>query len=141
MLKPYYYVAILLGTAVSNSTLANCTTSPTFNSGGLKNALKGKTICYPGSQEEHHGNGNAESELWDYKTGNTSDPVDPRKQIGTWGVSGNPAQVEYNYNDGTNSSGPFVFTPHDNGGGSISFCSGSTEVVLATIEPGFSGCP
>ncbi len=135
MLKPYYYSAFLLSAIISGNAFADCTT-PIYTAAELSAALGGNTICYAGSQEEHHTGG----QLWDTKS--STDPTDPTRQIGSWGVINNhpaAAQIVYSYFKGTDLAGPFTFTPHNDGGSNISFCIGSTVAQAATIVAG-NGC-
>ncbi|WP_305908357.1 hypothetical protein Q9L42_011030 [Methylomarinum sp. Ch1-1] len=134
MFKTNHFFTIVLSFLITNYAAANCS-SPSVTGQSLIDALTGNTVCTSDSQEEHHSGG----QLWDYKTGDTSDPVDPRKQIGSWGIAAD--QVTYNYDDGTNTSGPFTFSLHYNGGNSYSFCQGASEIVTATIISGVNvGC-
>ncbi|NOQ14289.1 MAG: hypothetical protein GQ583_07430 [Methyloprofundus sp.] len=132
MLKFYHYSAFFLSAIMTGSALADCST-PTYNRLiDLKRALRGNKLCYPNHQEEHLGNGT----LRDTKTGDLNDPVDPRIAVGTWAIingTGGTFNVEYNYSKGGDSAGPFIFTPHNNGDGTISFCNGNSLSVTATV--------
>ena len=100
-------------------------------------------------QEEHLGDGGGD--LYDYKLG-PGHPVDPRRQLGTWAVTGNGANsvVTYNYT---------AFVPNDtrtmevwhNDDGTYSFCDVSSsdppepdefheDIVATSIQSG-TGSP
>ena len=118
--------AIVLG-FVSQGAVAACsqpaaTQVSNNTTPSLATLLSGNTVCATRGgdrwQEEHHGTGAAGSELWDYKLGD-GDPVDPRKQVGTWVVSGTGANtvITYDYGGGTQ----YIYKVWDNGGGVYSF--------------------
>ena len=102
--------------------------------------LTGNTVCVPpvsqptmDAQEEHLAGG----QLFDYKRG-PADPVDPRKQIGTWsvtGIDGRGVYVTYDYGGGK----IFTYSVWDNGDGTHSFCSANPE-IKAKIKSGGGGC-
>jgi len=146
--------ALLLASAITGEAMADCSTTPVTN---LDTLLLGNTVCdatakydtcakHPGPgcivtmgiQEEHL----AGSQLWDYKMGNT-DPIDPRKQVGTWSVANNcstdpsaPATVSYTYNV----PGP-AYKVYSTVDGNYDFCDGTTKVASVTIIPGTNiGC-
>lgn len=128
--------------ACSDPQIVDATGDP-----ALTTLLSGNTVCVSSStpgwggwenQEEHLAGG----ALWDYKKG--TDPVDPRTQVGTWGVSTTGGEVIYNYDDGKgNTSGPFSFTVHSADNVNLSFCDASNaEIVAATLKSGTgTGCP
>ncbi|GMV45412.1 MAG: hypothetical protein AMXMBFR66_08100 [Pseudomonadota bacterium] len=102
--------------------------------------LTGNTACVPpvtqptmDAQEEHLAGGL----LFDFKRGPV-DPVDPRKQIGTWSVSGADGRgvfVTYDYGGGK----IFTYSVWDNGDGTHSLCSANPE-IKARIKSGGGGC-
>jgi len=110
----------------------------------LPTAISGKLICGQRAgapadannrwQEEHVVAG---GQLFDYKLG-PGHPVDPRKLVGTWSITGNGAntRVEYRYGSGSTTSGPYPHSVHDAGGGTYEFCTGpgGTLVARAVIQ-------
>ena len=139
--------AALLG-AIAAPAVADCgSTTQITDPLKLFQTLGNNTVCVSNgsngweSQEEHLTVPDASGyQLFDYKRGNT-DPIDPRKQVGSWSISTSDAgtAVTYLYTDGGQTSGPYSFTVHNNTDGTISFCSGAKEVV-ATLRPIGSGC-
>lgn len=137
--------AIVL-TLASNAAVAACSppgASRVTNTGGnaaLTNLLSGNTVCAVRGgdrwQEEHQAGG----QLWDYKRGD-GHPVDPRKQIGTWAVTGQGANtvVTYTYDGGPS----YTFGVWDDQDGTYSFCeAGVLNVDNATVVSGVNvGCP
>jgi len=147
--------ALLLSSAMAGEAMADCATNPVTN---LNTLLSGNTVCdatatydtcikHPspgckptvmGIQEEHL----TGSQLWDYKKGD-GDPIDPRKQVGTWSVANNcstnptaPATVSYTYNV----PGP-AYKVYSTVDGNYDFCDGTTKVASVTIIPGTNiGC-
>ena len=156
--------AIFLVVAVGQASAA-CTDPQVTDSTvpNLQTVLEGHTVCTTRTvtvgtgtrtdkyQEEHHSgdvvNG---APLWDYKLGD-GDPMDPRKQVGTWAIvgTGPGTQVEYSYGAGTplpgDPAGPYRFSVHHAAGGgtAYTFCgeSNTSEVLNATVIPSGSGCP
>lgn len=126
-------------------SFADCTTTQVVDA-ALPNLLRNNTVCgkpgatYSGDaddrwQEEHIAIGitATKGDLFDYKKG-PSHTVDPRKQVGTWAVSGSGVNtiVTYDY-DGT----VFNYNVFDNGSGSsYSFCTAGAEVVVAKVQSG-----
>ncbi len=150
MMKPIIFTCtLLLASAATGEAMADCSTNRVAGGNALRDLLRANTICVPeagggwNSQEEHHANG----ELWDYKLGN-NDPVDPRKQVGTWSATnGANARVSYIYFGSPDTpSGPFqVYLKSGNLGeaGSIyDFCTGSggAPVVTGTLKGARGGC-
>jgi len=140
-------VAILVGT-VAGVARADCGSATQITDPlTLFQTLGNNTVCVSNgshgweSQEEHLTVPDASGyQLFDYKRG-TTDPIDPRKQVGSWSISTSDAGtvVTYLYSDGGQTSGPYSFAVHNNTDGTISFCSGAKEVV-ATLKPIGSGC-
>lgn len=106
----------------------------------LDTLLSGNTVCATRGgeswQEEHHSSG----QLWDYKLGD-GHPVDPRKQLGSWTITGNGSgantAVQYSYSDG----GTYTYEVWLNTDGSYSFCDAGTVNLDATVRPGINtGC-
>ncbi len=103
------------------------------------NLAAGSTMCASRGgdswQEEHHTNG----QLWDYKLGD-GHAVDPRKQVGSWVVTGAGAATEVTYTY-TGGSPVYSFKVYDDGG-SYSFCNGTTANIDAvTVLSGINiGC-
>lgn len=128
-----YASALLLASTMTGEAMAACTTGGSWTQVTTlvttltnNNAALGMTACSlagQGTQEEHHN----DNTLWDYKLGN-SDPIDPRKQIGTWSVANDgttSATVSYLY-DGVTNSGPYtVYTDGTN----YDFCDGTNTSV------------
>ena len=137
-MKRQIAVGIVLFAGFSGGVIAapNCTTPNRVNGSALTTLISGNTVCATRGadkwQEQHRIGG----QLWDFKKG-SSDPVDPSKQVGTWGIASN--NVTYSYTGGPS----YTYTVHDEGGGaSYSFCSnGSVVVSGATFKPGNSSCP
>jgi len=137
MLKFHHYGAFFLSAIVTSNAFADCS-SPTYLAGALRNELRNTTICYPNHQEEHRGRGR----LFDYKEGR-GDPVDATIQVGTWEIINNdpsPATIVYTYSKGTDTAGPFTFTPHNNDGDSITFCGSGSEITASIVRGFGSGC-
>lgn len=136
-MKRSIILGAVLGAFVSEGAIAACA-SPSVQVTDIAGLLSGNTICSGTApnfnwQEEHHADGT----LWDYKKGD-GDPVDPRKQVGSWQVSGNT--ISHSYAQGSASSGPFSFEVWDNGDGTYSFCGATT--VDFTVKTGVNvGCP
>lgn len=112
------------------------------NGGQLKNeevsiAISGKTVCATlGSQkwQEYHTSGGS---LIDYKKGPTH-PVDPSKQVGTWGTGGTGGNSLVTYNYGT--GGTYSYKIHFNGG-NYTFCGVSGAPTLdVTLLSGQVSC-
>lgn len=141
---------ILMGTillaGMADGSFADCTstqvtdtTTPT-----LFDFLKNNTVCVSDgsggwkNQEYHSTNPSGSGyELIDWKMG--SDPKDPTGKVGTWNVSGTGGAntfVTYVYDDG----GTYQYTVHDNGGGSITFCEGTTPNATASYYSGQVAC-
>lgn len=129
--------ALLLASALTGEAMADCTNNQVTDIG---NRLLSNTACSAtgqGTQEEHYGSITG-GDLWDYKTGNVSHPVDPRRKLGTW--SSNGTTVTYTYDAfGSATSGPY--TVFSTGGSNYDFCSGSTVVASITVKSGTNvGC-
>lgn len=139
-MKRLIITGIVLLAGISGQAAADCISNRISGGNNLLTLLSGNTVCgQRGSgatqeqwQEEHLSGG----QLWDFKRG-TSDPVDPRKQVGTWSASnGANAAVTYSYTGG---AGPYTYQVYRVGAvGSnrYSFCTGSTEVVQIRLQTG-----
>lgn len=139
-MKRISIVGCILVALWAGQASADCTTSPLLTGTKITMMLSGKQVCaspgtgYPGNpanrwQEEHMANG----QLWDYKLGPT-DPVDPRKQVGTWSVTGD--KITHTYTGGQSYSYDVrMISPTQ-----VSFCVGSAEHAVANIiAPGPCG--
>ena len=131
----------------AGSALADCNSTQVQDT-ALTTLLNGKLVCgRPGPgrttgkptdrwQEEHLSGG----QLWDYKKG-VGDKIDPRKEVGSWSVSGTGTATRVNYTYGSTYS--YFLSVHQNTGGTYSFCTapGGSEMVVANIVPNTgSGC-
>ena len=127
---------VVLGTFAS-AAAANCTTDPIVTGAALDTLINGKLVCgspgpnYPGGalsadrwQEEHLV---PSLQLWDYKLG--ANPIDPRKQVGTWLIANN--QITHSYTGG--SSYTWDVRQNQASRNLFSFCKGAEEHVRAVI--------
>ena len=144
-MKPIIVTSFIVCSVVAGEAMAALCDAPSrVNGNALTTLLTNSLVCgrpaagYGGSssdrwQEEHISGGN----LFDYKKGPV-DPVDPRKQVGSWSIAAN--QVTHSYTPGGAS---YTWTVHLISGNTYSFCTGTggSEVVRAFIAPnGGSGC-
>ncbi|MBI3772163.1 MAG: hypothetical protein HY272_05650 [Gammaproteobacteria bacterium] len=136
MKLPIIACAVVFAFAAKGVTAACNAPATQIQDAGLGTLLTGKMVCAVRGgdrwQEEHHSDG----ELWDYKRGD-GHPIDPRKKVGTWAVSGSGANtiVTYTYTPG----GTYSYGVWDNGGGSYSFCG--TGGMDFTVKAMGSPCP
>jgi hypothetical protein len=128
----------LVFVGISNDALA---AAPTGCRGDriadIQTALENKFVCAARTNgkdtwSEEHNTGGI---LVEYAKG-PNNPVDPRKQVGTWSVLANNtpgAQVRYNYTGDPNS--PYTWTLFSLGNNSYLFCTnnGLTPVATANI--------
>lgn len=147
MKKHSISISLLLSSALYGQTIhANCTENQVQDLAGL---LQGNTICVSNgsggweSQEEHLVGG----DLYDYKLGD-GDPVDPRKNLGTWSVANNnstDATVTYTYTafGPATAVGPFkVYRVGDTTSTTYDFCNGTTLSATGSLKSGIeSPCP
>ena len=123
-----------LGVALDDA-MAVCRGDPVQD---IQTALENKFVCArraPGGNndtwsEEHNSGGI----LFEYAKG-PSNPVDPRKQVGTWSVLANNtagAQVRYIYTGDPNS--PYTWTLFSLGSNSYLFCDASGNNAIATAN-------
>ncbi len=129
-------VALML---LAETAYADCTPPGRLNQTQIGNVLRDNTVCAQRGdeswQEEHH----ADGKLWDFKLGD-DDPIDPRKQVGTWSITGTGSNTTVTYDYG--SGGSYTYSVWNNGGGSYSFCSGGTLEMDFTVTSGTNvGCP
>jgi len=138
VMKRQIAVGIVLVTGFSGGVFAapNCTNPNRVTGSALTTLVSGNTVCATVGTDKWQEQHRSGAQLWDYKKG-ASDPVDPSKQVGTWGIGAN--SVTHSYTGGPS----YTYTIHDEGGGaSYSFCSsGSVVVSGATFKPGNSSCP
>ncbi|NOS89603.1 MAG: hypothetical protein HOP34_13880 [Methylococcaceae bacterium] len=148
MIKKIIFTGILLTNTFTGLALADCVNNRVAVSNNLRTLLRGNTICVSNgqggweSQEEHATSG----EIIDYKKGPT-DPVDPRKKLGTWSTTaGNDATVTYNYT----AFGPTVTAVYrvyltagvrGAAGSTYDFCEGGVVKASGTLKLGTgAGC-
>ena len=133
--------ALILSAAVSDAMAA-----PASDCGGtrvqnIQAALENKFVCaarVPGGNNdtwsEEHGTLTSGGILTEYAKG-PGNPVDPRKDVGTWSVTTNNtpgAKVNYSYTG--DSSSPYTHTLFFLGGNSYLFCNNSGLTPIATAN-------
>lgn len=131
---------LFLGAALGDA-MAVCRGAPVTD---VQTALENKFVCAaraPGSNldtwSEEHATLASGGTLTEYAKG-PGDPVDPRKPVGVWTVSGNnsaSAVVQYTYTGDSN--GPYNWSLFFLGSNSYLFCSadGNTPIATANITP------
>jgi len=110
-------------------------------------AFAGKTVCgrpgagYPGAatdrwQEEHFAPTGMSTigDLFDYKLGPSS-TMDPREKVGTWTTTDGGMMAADTITHSYNGGGSYTYTVFLNSG-VHSFCSGTSEIVRATLQNG-----
>jgi len=159
MMKPIFVSSVILLGGFAGAAMADCTTSPLLTGRALSTAITSKLVCgrpganYPGLpatssdrwQEEHPltSGQSTSGPLYDYKLG-PGNPVDPRKQVGTWSFDTTDpltvTKITHSYTAGA----PFIYTWDVRLAASpntYSFCKGSEEHVVAFIVPNTNvGC-
>ena len=141
MKRIFLLSALFLAVALGDALAACSGTKITDIQGALTNKLvcAKATVNHPNPNdtwtEEHQPIAGTTGPLIEYAKG-PNDPIDPRKQVGTWGVTigrdGSPAVI-YNYG----SVAPtFVWTLFFQSGSSYLFCTtdGNTAIATAAIR-------
>lgn len=129
---------ILLAANSSNAFAGQPAPVPCDNGGRLNQtqiatAVQGKLVCAVATtggnrwSEEHLAGG----QLWEYAKG-PQDKVDPRRQAGTWTITGTGSNAAIQYNYGTGGTNTRALWSSDNV--NYSFCNGATVVATATIR-------
>lgn len=135
-MKRLMVTSIILLAGISGEAMAACTPSTRVTGSGLSTLITGNTVCATQGTDKWQEQHRAGNQLWDYKKG-PSDPVDPSKKVGTWGIAAN--NVTHTYTGGAS----FTYSVH-NDGGTYSFCTGNNGSVVvsgATFTGGITSCP
>lgn len=149
-MKTFVLASTIALTLVSGQAMAACSagggwTQMTAVTPPLIGDLAGKTVCVgtgsPWTAQEYHQAGGA---LIDWKRGLAAPGnVDPTKQVGTWNVVGDQVQYLYNVYTPNVLAGPYDVYTNNNAlsdGAALSFCTGTTSAVEATIKTGQVPC-
>ena len=115
------------------------TTDGTGTGIALGTLLTGNTVCVGSAgnwqAQEFHKSG---SDLIDWKKGG-SDPIDPRKSVGSWSITGTGAAARVNYNYGV--APIYNDAVWDHGDGTYSFCDqNNNETIASSIKSGQVSC-
>lgn len=128
------FFAASLGAAFGQPAPTPCdNTGSRLNQTQIATAVQGKLVCAVATtgnnrwSEEHLAGG----QLWEYAKG-PQDKVDPRRQAGTWTITGTGSNAAIEYNYGTGGTYTRALWSSDNV--NYSFCNGATVVATATIR-------
>ena len=147
-MKPSIIAGAILLVLAAGQANATCADTQVTNATtpDLQTLLTGKTVCAMRGtdawQEEHHSGPVTGAPLWDYKLGD-GDPIDQRKPVGTWAITGTGTSTMVSYSYTGDTGGPYQYTVHDTGDGThYTFCgSSASDTIEASLVPGINvGC-